>query len=365
MITIFGALGLSDRDPRTVNEITQPVVYDGLGLVLGDHNDDTEELEAFFVEKTTEKVGFRYKMEGGGYLQEMGRRSPTGEVKGGSSYTVQFPLENAGAAIASDDIAMAYMSLEDFDVHVRTVLRQDKNTRRYKLLRAIFLKEGREFEDDQAGTLNIRALASNDGTLYPPVEGSVDQAEDSHYLGTPADWTTINDVKNPIPMIVAELEEHFGATQGGSPIVVIFNPKQAGQVEALEDFVPVGDNYIAYGNNVSLALEDAFPEGLPPGKVIGRCNGATIVSWPGMPLNYVFAKHLGAPAPLIKRLDTAKSGLITGLHLLPDNPMTPLEKYVWRNRYGYGVGNRLNGVVVDLTAAGGANTYTNPSMFVL
>jgi hypothetical protein len=41
----------------------------------------------------------------------------------------------------------------------------------------------------------------------------------------------------------------------------------------------------------------------------------------------------------------------------------PFIDYEWSNRYGFGCGNRLNGIVMDLTAAGGASTYTIPTAY--
>ena len=169
--------------------------------------------------------------------------------------------------------------------------------------------------------------------------------------------------QNPIPLVVKELEEHFGKAQGGSAIVVLCNSAQSGGIEGLGDFVPTPDQYISYGDNVSLALEELFPQGLPPGKVIGRCNGATIVEWDEIPAGYLGGFHARAKKPLLKRVDTLASGLPRGLQMLPAQSVTPFDKYDWSDRLGYGVGNRLNGVMVDLTNAGGANTYTTPARF--
>lgn len=362
MITIFGALGLGETAATTVTSIGQQVVYDGIQAVFDAYNEDVQALAGFFIQRSTSDYQIKYKLPGGGRLQRRGRQSVPGEVKGGSDWTVQFPLEDFGASMGLDDITLSYATLGDVDVLVRTIQIQDLTTLRAEILRAIFNKAARPFKDELKGDLTIQPLANGDATLYPPVAGSEDVATSNHYLGVASAATTFNDANNPIPTIVSALEAHFGAPSGGSNIVILINPAQSRSVKGLADFVPVAQHFVSYGENVSLALEQLFPEGLPPGRVIGVSDGAIVVEWLNCPAGYMAGFHLDAPKPLIRRLDPESTGIPAGLHLFGQNSDAPLLRASYRNRYGLGCGNRLNGVIVDLTAAT-PNQYTTPAIF--
>jgi hypothetical protein len=77
-----------------------------------------------------------------------------------------------------------------------------------------------------------------------------------------------------------------------------------------------------------------------------------------VPATYGIALHLDAPKPLKRRVDPASTGLGRGLQLVSSNEEFPLQGATYRNRYGFGVGNRLNGVVMEIAAGGG---YTVPT----
>jgi hypothetical protein len=77
----------------------------------------------------------------------------------------------------------------------------------------------------------------------------------------------------------------------------------------------------------------------------------------------MIAVHFGAPRPLMKRIDPPETGLAPGLQMLAADLESPFFRYEWSNRFGFGGGNRLNGAIIDLTAAGGANTYTIPTIY--
>ena len=87
------------------------------------------------------------------------------------------------------------------------------------------------------------------------------------------------------------------------------------------------------------------------------------MEWRWIPSGYLLGIHLDAPKPLIRRVDPPETGLGDGLQLIVEDVQSPIWKSSWRDRFGYGVGNRLNGVVMDLTASGGANTYTIPTIY--
>jgi hypothetical protein len=348
---IYAALGVQDTDYAFLRTFGQEVVYDATAQLLGDHNGNTEEMRAFFIEKDTVNHAIKYKLPGTGRLQKRGRMSNTMAVKAAGDWTVQFGLDDFGASIQIDDVSFAYMSLADYDLHLHTVMTADVNTQRYEILHALFNNTARPFTDENWGALTIQPLANGDTVKYPPIVGSEVFA------------TAITDANNPIPALVNTLEQHFGTPTGGSLIVVLINNAQTTGVQGLSNFDPVPNRFVEYGANVSLAMEDLFPDGMPPGRVLGETDSALIIEWRWMPPGYMAAFHLAAPKPLQRRIDPPETGLGSGLQLIVEDVRSPIWRASWRNRFGVGAANRLNGAIVDLTAAGGAGTYSIPAIY--
>ncbi|HMN11836.1 MAG TPA: hypothetical protein PKD55_05870, partial [Bellilinea sp.] len=98
------------------------------------------------------------------------------------------------------------------------------------------------------------------------------------------------------------------------------------------------------------------------GRVIGRVEGAGVwvVEWRYLPTGYQVGVHLGAPRPLVRRIDPEDTGLGQGLRLVAVDEEFPFTEAFWRNRFGFGAGNRLNGVVMELANGGG---YTVPTAY--
>jgi hypothetical protein len=252
---------------------------------------------------------------------------------------------------------MAYMTAAEVERNLKTVMLQDTNTVRFELLKTLFVNTSRTFVDEIKGSLTIQPLANGDGTVYPPVLGSESEADDTHHLETNYATSSISDTNNPYATIRDELEEHFGANQGGSNIVVFINPTATAKTEALTGFVKYADKFVVVGSNT------ATVSGLPtniPGRIIGRVSGCWVSEWRWIPDNYMAAIHMEAPAPIIRRVDPPDTGLPKGLTLKAENEEWPLKSSQWTHRFGFGVGNRLNGVVLELATGG---SYTIPTIY--
>lgn len=356
MSGIFGILGLSDNDRSYVNTIGQSLVFTATQTLLQQYNADLNAAMSIFLDSTTTGFKERYKLPGGGRLQRRGGLAQSAAVKAYGSWDVAFPLEDFGAQLADSDIAMAYMTMPEYNRHVETVMIQDMNTVRFEMLKALFNSTAATFVDPINGSLTIERLANGDSVVYPPVLGSETEATDNHYLESNYAATAISDTNNPYITIREELEEHFGTSTGGDNIVVFINNAETPETEDLSDFDAVPDNYVRVGSNTDV------PQGLPtvPGKVIGRTNGVWVVEWRWMPANYMFGIHLDAPRPLKMRVDPADTGLGTGLQLVARDMQYPIESAHYRHRFGFGCANRLNGVVMELGTGG---TYTVPTAY--
>jgi hypothetical protein len=359
MSGIFGALGLADTDRSMVNTVGQRVVYDAVKTLLEKHQEELQRAYAVFVAEETADFKRRFILPGGGTLQERSELGRPAAVKATGKWDVAFPLRDYGAQIAGNDVAIAYMTMQELDRHLDTVFIQNTNTVRRELLKALLDNVAYTFKDplNHVGDLTIQPLANGDTVVYPPVLGSEDEATDSHYLESGYLASAISDTNNPFASIRDELEEHFGANTGGENIVVFINHAQVAKTEALTDFDEVRDRFVIPGANVDQLT------GLPatlPGRLIGRVSGCWVSEWRHVPANYMIGIYMEpvVPKPLIMRVDPADTGLGRGLQLVSKDEEFPLEASFYRNRFGLGAGNRLNGVVMEL---GNGGTYTVPT----
>jgi hypothetical protein len=355
---IYGLLNLNDTDRAFVNTVGQTAVYEAANAYLNAHASEMTRAYAAFIQEETESFKERYKLPGGGRLQRRGGQAQSAATKAGGAWDVAYPLEDFGAQITGDDVTLAYMRLDEFDRHLQTVTIQDLNTVRYELLRALFNDAQRTFVDPLHGALNVEPLANGDAVLYPPVLGSEAEAEEDHYLVSGYAASAISATNNPYLTLRDELEEHFGAMQGFGNVAAFIHPDQVAITEGLADFVPAEDIGVRTGSNTSVLRAESLPS--VPGRVIGRVSGAWVVEWRWIPAGYLLAVDLDAPAPLKLRRDPADTGLQRGLHLKSTDAISPLEAAHYRHRFGVGVGNRLNGVVMQLTTNA---SYTIPAAY--
>ena len=350
---LYGALKLTDAEAATatVNSVGQQPIWTATQEYLARVRASIAAATTAFVERQTDRYTDSYKLPGGGRLQRRGPQSQPGAVKGSGGWDTAYPLEDFGDQVAGDDVTLAYLSVEEYQRAVDTVVIRDVNTVRFEMLKALFNPTNATFTDPR-GNLTIRRLANSDGSLYPPVIGSESEADDTHYLESGYAASAISDTNNPYTTIRAEIEEHFG--EGN--IVVFIHPDQETKTKDLTDFTDAPSPFITPG--ASTATVTDMPN--VPGKVIGRVSGVWVSVWHYIPTGWMFGLDLNAPAPLIERVDPAFTGLGTGLQLVSTDQIYPFTMAFWRHRFGYGVGNRLNGVAFELGTGG---TYGAPTIY--
>lgn len=364
MAGIFGNLNISDTERVFNATVGQQVIWEAVQAYLARAREELDVAMSLFVQETTEDYKRRYKLPGGGYLQERGEDGSFANVKALGSWDVAFPIKDVGAAVGGNDVDLAYMTAKELQTHIETVEIQNINTVRHEILKALFNSAQESYSDRLWGTLLVEPLANGDAVVYPPVLGASIEATDNHYLESGYASASISDSNNPYATIAAELEEHFGAPTGGSQIAAFINPAEVAKTRALAEFVPVADLGVRYGNAQDLST--AIPaELLRVGRVIGRMDtsGVWVVEWRFMTAAYIIGIHLDAPKPLIRRIDPADTQLGNGLQLVAREELRdnfPFTNSYWRHRFGLGCGNRLNGVVMELGTGG---TYSVPAAY--
>jgi hypothetical protein len=360
MSGIFGALGLADTERVMLSSLGQRVVFDAVQQVLGDHNADLQAALSVFVQETTSDYKIRYKLPGSGRLQRMGNQAQPGAVKAYGGWDIALPLEEWGAGLAHSRVAFGYMTTQELNRHLDTIMVQDRNTVRFEMLKALFNDGQDTFVDPIWGSLSIEPLANGDTVVYPPVLGSESEATDDHYAESGYTVANMSDTNNPFSTIASDLEEHFGTAQGGNNIAAFCNTDIVAEARLLTDFVPVSDMGIRPGDDTAQAIN--LPAALP-GRVVGRMDGSGVwvIEWRWIPATFILALDLDAPKPLMQRIDPADTGLGTGLQLVATSDQYPFTESFYSHRFGFGVGNRLNGYVMEVSADG--NDYTEPTVY--
>jgi hypothetical protein len=192
-------------DYTLVNTVGQGVVYEDIALFMQQRAADMQRAMSVFVEMVTDLYTERYKLPGGGRLQERGRQSAVAAVKATGYWDVAYPLKDFGAGIAFDDIDLAYMTIAEVNRHVNTIITQDQNTVRFEMLKRIFKNTTDTFVDPAHGSITIQPLANNDAVTYPPVLGSEDEATEMHYLESGYAAAAISNTNNPVATMTEEL----------------------------------------------------------------------------------------------------------------------------------------------------------------
>lgn len=360
MSGLAGLLNISDSERAFVNTIGQAVVFDAVNQLLSDYSVEVAAQTGVFVERLTEKFKMRYLLPGGGKLQRMGRQAAAGAVKRYGYYDVGFPLRQWGAEMAGDRVDMAYMTIAELSAHLDTIMIQDLNTIRWRILTSIFEDTNLTFTDPLHGAITVTRLANTDGTLYPPVVGSETEADDDHYINVGYTVAAIADANNPVTTLVAEIAEHFGGIGStGRNFVYFHGNDQLAYLQAITGYVATSDQWIQ--DNTTTDTTAGWPN--VPGRVHGRLSGAWLSEWDGwIPDMFGICVLLDVPAPLMMRTDPSDVGLGNGgLALVATDSQHPMQRASYERRFGFGVGNRLSAAVAEINEDG---SYAPPSEYV-
>jgi hypothetical protein len=361
MAGLLGNLNMADTDrPFTIVE-GQEVVYRETELIFARWTEDMQAALELFVQEVTETFKERYKLPGSGYSQEEdtgGGAAPSAAIKASGYWETAYPLRQFGDTLSFDDIVLGYMTVKEFENHLQTVINRNNNLVFGLILKSLLNNASYAFQDTIHGSLTIQPLANQDGTTYPPVFGAVADAQAQNYLAPNYTEAQISDTNDPYALIRNTLEPHFGFPQGGSPIIALVNTSAVPASRLLTDFDQFTNRYILPGGNVSTLID--LPEAFQGGRIVGVCDGVVIIEWPRIPSGWILGMHLDAPRPLKQRKDPVSTGIPTGLQMVTKDMTHPWMNNRWRNRIGFGVGNRLNGVAVALN---GTSSYSVPTIY--
>jgi hypothetical protein len=355
MASGYGVLTLGDAT-ALVNQVGQREVFETAREYIADYNAQIQAAARALVERVTEEYTARYYLPGGGQMQRRGGQAQSHAIRGYGYWDVAFPIEEFGDQVAGTRNALAKMSLEKYQTTLDTVLIRNANARRFEMLKAIFNNTARTFPDEEYGSLTIRPLAIvADAVTYPPLQGTTAETTLESYYESGYAASAIADANNPVEFIATKLRQRFG---DNDQLVVFFHLDQQAKVEDLTDFYEVDDPNIRAGANDDRLVN--VPTDIP-GTVIGRANGAWVSIWAQIPTGYAFGMSASQPRPLIERRQPASTGIGYGLDLVTrsaDAANYPFDQAHYEDHFGFGVGNRMNGIVLEFGTGG---TFTIPT----
>lgn len=347
--SIYGILNVADTKNFLVSQNDEVLVFDAINMLLDRYNQDLAEAVRVFVDGDTTQHQIRYFQPGAGEMQEGTEFTRPGAVKSGQSYTVGFGLRDFRDQIAWNDISYAYATVQQLDLQVKTVMIRHRNTVRKHILKAIFNNAQYTFDDPQHGDVIVYPLANGDATLYPPTIGNQTPATANHYVAS--NMASITDGTNPLPTY----RDLLLSRDSDANLYAFVNATTANQIRALLAFVDVADPNIRQFQGT----EAVYNGPSVPGQVIGRVNDMWIVQWNQIPAGYVVVTDISKPAPLMRRLDAVEVPGRGQLTLVAQQQEHPVMSSFFRDRHGFGVGNRLNTVIGQVTGA----AYVVPSAY--
>jgi hypothetical protein len=349
MASLYGLLNLPDTKNWRVTEVGEQVVFDAVNQMVERYNQDLAEMQSIFVQGDTTLHQIKYVMPGYGMMQEATELTRPGTVRAGASYTVGFGLRDFRDQIGWDDVTMAYATVEQLDMLVKTVMIRHTASVRHYIMKAIFNNASYTYVDPVHGDTTVYPLANGDSTLYPPVIGNTANATEDMYLA--GNIASISDVNNPLPT----LRNKIWARKSDADVLIFANPVEAAQIKALAAFVDVIDPNLV----VNQGTQSSYSGPNTPGKVVGYVDESWIVEWRHMPAGYLYATDWTQDAPLMRRLDAVDLPGRGQLSLIAQQTEHPIQSSFFRDRHGFGAANRLNGAVLKVTGA----SYAVPAAY--
>lgn len=322
-------------------------VIDAVQQAVAEHNRQMAALSGMFSVGVTDPT-LRFKAAGNAVLQPLDEQGRPRPIRRAGEYTVGFPLQKAGGAIAQTYEARIKMSVQDVNDVLSELTIADTRWMRQHLLAALFDDAGWTFEDEQYGAINVVGLANGDATTYNISAGSDNGATDNHYFAA----TAVSDAV--FEQIEEEITEH---PENGGDIVAMIPTDLRAAVQDLAGFYSESDPNIRRGSGEAELTGSANVA--TPGEIIGYHDaGVWIAHWRSMPSGYIAAMATQGSRALGQRED--EFAQLRGFVEEDANSDYPFLQRNFVRRAGFGANNRIGAAVYRIDASG---AYAPPSGF--
>lgn len=348
--------GILRVDDATLATQIPPVdLTTAVNALLAQYIRERNETNDFLVAGQTTDRTRLVKLGGADEGQEVSKDGRALETRVEGEFEVGFPLKRIKWALGWNYEDFAYLTVGDLDRV--TAARTGGNAKRHnrEKFRALF-GNANYTDTDPYGSLTVRRLANQDGTLYPPAPISDGESEQNNYIVAGFTSSSISATNNPFALGAAAIRNRFGTTE--QVVAIINSLDRANVLTNLTTFVDLP----AVG--VTPSADNAVPNALVgisiPGDFIGvdSATGVYVYVFDRVPQNYMYFGGIGLPAPLERRIPSVAS--LQGFVLEAEEEHTPFFKREYVERFGYGVANRLSAAIVQLKASG---TYDVPTLY--
>ena len=339
---------------RLVDSIGQQTIFDAVTASAVEHTRVVNEMLSVLVQRTTDFKA-RFKLSGKGTLQPLTELGKPRIVREEGQYDVAYPIQSAGTGWGTTRVSRAKMTLEEANRLTVESLRRDGDWMKRHMLSGVYDNTNWTFVDEEKGSLTIKPLANNDGTLYPVVGGGT---EDSQHFKFQAGAIADGAATNPYPVIFAQLRKHLSNV--GLPVIVMIPTNVRAETEALTDFTPVVDPDITPGSATETISGNIASKRHFGDEVIGKANGCWIVEWSELDDDHLLAFSEGASQVLAMREhpETALQGLFTEFNNVDGN----LQEADFIRMAGFGVRNRVGALMMQVENGSYVipTNFTNP-----
>ena len=342
---------LRTEDTARLTELDPVQISDAINQVLAEYQRERNEAQSLLVSDTVTRSSELVQLGGVDEGQEIGPDGRPLETHFGGNFTVGYPMKRIGWALGYNDETFANLTVADLDRQVTAKTAGNALRHRREIMRALVGNANYSFTDniENSGTVTVARLANSDGTDY---DGA--GTDDNHYLASGYAAGSISATNNPLATLKDEIAEH----QDGSVRVVAFI-NSTNRVDLIDGLTA---SFVEAGvEGLTPAAADAQANGVGanvPGTFVGidQASGVFVYEWNLVPAGYIYAQNVDGPGPLVRRIPAIQS--LQGFTVRAEEEHFPFFKRTWIERFGYGVRNRLNGAVMQLTAG----SYTVPTV---
>lgn len=344
---LWGFVQLADVFNENVNDVGIERVNRAIELTLEEHNRQLNALLNLFVERT-EQFKTRFRSPVLSRLQPLDENGRALPIKPIGFYDTAYPLQDGGTAWGTNYKSSKKLTVADANRITQTLTLADMRWMRDHVLAALFTNVSWTHADPDHGNLTIYGLANGDTTQYFIQTGAEFGATDTHYLFQAA---AISDAADPIPTIVAEIEEH---PENTGDVIIMVPTNLKASVEGLTAFIEASDPNLRQGDSIT-QLTGRLGVAVP-GEVIGyHSAGAWIVHWKNLTSSYIVAVMTGGERPLRQREETVDS--LKGFNKVGERNDHPFYESQYLRTAGFGGWNRVGAVVL----LQGAGAYAVPT----
>ncbi len=347
----YGFHQLQDVFNQRVTEVNTELITTAVEMSAAAYTQDMSALLATLTQPLIGPAKKRVRVGSNGELQPVSQDGTPLPERGGASYEIAVPFWRGATAIAGNQEVWAKMTVRELNEKMLGVQKSDAAWMIRRMLASMFTHTTWTYQDDDddIGTLSIKGLANGDTDAYPDLNGVF--ATDNHYL---AQANAISNSDNPLPAMLAELEEH---PMNMGPYVLYVSPTEAATIASgLSGFNqnPTSTPFVQYGSNVNLAdgVDDYIGFG---NEVIGECDNWIVVKSRRMVTGYMIGVALGGTAPIFIREEPEAT--LQGLRMKPSAKNSNLSGFDFYRKAGFAPYNRVGAVVQRV----GNGTYAIPT----